>query len=220
MKKISYIFLLAVFIAIELSAQTITNTYDSLGRLTQVIYPDSSVIKYAYDATGNRVNKRVLKSPIVRACPQTNVTFFAGTNDTSKNYQWQVDTANGFVNIIPGAVYSGTDSSTLTLTIPPTTWYNYKYRCIISDLNGQTMSPVFTLKFEASWFGSSDTAWENIANWGCGSLPDSNTDVIIIATAIRFPQVNSNVSCRSLSLQHGSAILVKTGYRVDIVGKR
>ena len=208
-----------ILCAKSIAAQTINYNYDSLGRLTQIIYPDSSVIKYAYDATGNRVNKTVIKSPIIRACPQTNVSFFAGTNDSSKNYQWQVDTANGFANIISSAIYSGVDSSTLTLNIPPTTWYNYKYRCIISDLNGQTTSPVFTLKFEVSWIGSSDTAWENIANWGCGNLPDSNTDVIIIATAPRFPQVNSNVSCRSLSLQHGAAVLVKTGYNVDIVGK-
>lgn len=220
MYKLISIFFITFFVIVDLKAQTINYNYDSLGRVTQVIYPDSSVVKYAYDATGNRVNKRVIKSPIVRACPQTNVTFFAGTNDTSKNYQWQVDTANGFANIIPGAIYSGVDSSTLTLNSPPTNWYNYKYRCIISDLNGQTMSPVFTLKFEVSWIGVSDTAWENTANWGCGSLPDSNTDVIIIATAPRFPQVNSNVSCRSLSLQHGSVILVKTGYRVDILGKK
>lgn len=219
MKK--YIVIVIFILCAEsIAAQTINYNYDSLGRLTQVIYPDSSVIKYAYDATGNRLNKTVIKSPIVRACPQSNVTFFAGTNDTSKNYQWQADTANGFVNIIPNTFYTGVDSSTLTLNTPPSTWYNYKYRCIISDLNSQTTSPVFTLKFEVSWTGTSDTAWENTANWSCGSLPDSNTDVIIIPTAIRFPQVNSNVSCRSLALQHGSAILVKLGYSIDIRGKK
>ncbi len=220
MKKILLFFLFGGFITADLIAQTISYNYDSLGRLMQVIYPDSSIIKYGYDAAGNRISRKIIETTITRACPQTNVSFFAGTNDTSKNYQWQADTLNGFVNIAPGMVYSGTDSAVLTLNNPPTSWYNYRYRCVISDLNGQVISPVFTLRFEVSWIGAADTAWENIANWGCASLPDSNTDVIIIATAPRFPQVNSNISCRSLFLQHGSAILVKTGYRVNITGKK
>lgn len=208
-----------ILIAKVITAQAINYSYDSLGRLTQVVYPDSSIIKYTYDPTGNRVSKKVIQTTIFRACPQSNISFFAGINDATKNYQWQVDTLNGFQNILSGPVYSGTDSTLLTLTSPPTNWYNYKYRCIISDSIGQTTSLIFTLKFEVSWIGGSDTAWENLVNWGCGSLPDSNTDVIISATVLHFPQVNSNGLCRSLTLQYGAAILVKTGYRIDITGK-
>lgn len=207
-----------VFIAFTKSivAQTVSSSYDSLGRLTQVIYPDSSIIKYVYDASGNRMSKKIFQSTITRACPQSIVTFFAGLTDTSKNYQWQADTASGFYNLTPGAIYSGVDSSTLSLYYPPTNWYNHKYRCLISDSSGQTISPVFTLKFEVSWIGVSDTAWENTANWGCGLLPDGYTDVIIRATAPRFPHVNSNVFCRSISLQYGAAVSVKTGYTLVV----
>jgi len=42
-----------------LFAQSISYSYDSLGRITQVIYPDSSSITYAYDNAGNRISVRV-----------------------------------------------------------------------------------------------------------------------------------------------------------------
>ncbi len=200
-------------------AQTIKFGYDSLGRITQVIYPDSNIIKYAYDASGNRIHEAVIESPLIRACPQGNISFFAGIKDDTKDYQWQVDSSNGFKNIIADVIYSGVDSSTLTLNNAPTNWYNYKYRCTITDGNGQTTSPVFTLKFSATWIGISDASWANTTNWSCGSLPDSNTDVIINSGSPHFPQVGLNVTCRSLEVQNGATILVKTGYRINITGK-
>ena len=112
------------------------------------------------------------------------------------------------------------DSSTLTLNKPPTNWYNYKYRCTISDVNGSTTSPVFTLKFAVTWVGVSDTTWSNIANWSCGSLPDSNTDVIINPVVPNFPDINSNVSCRSLTVNAGAMVKVKTGFKLNVVGKK
>ena len=40
-------------------AETITNTYDDLNRLTRVEYPDGMVIEYTYDTVGNRESKLV-----------------------------------------------------------------------------------------------------------------------------------------------------------------
>lgn len=214
-KVVSFI---AFISAYTLDAQMINFSYDSLDRLTQIIYPDSSIINYTYDAAGNRMNKHVTKSNITFACPQDIVTFYAGLSDTTNIYQWQVDTSSGFVNIVPGPIYSGVDSSTLTLNSPLTSFYGYKYRCLITDSIGQTISPVFTLKFEVSWIGVVDTTWENSANWSCGTLPDGNTDVIIRATAPRFPKVNSVAYCRRLFLQYGASVLVKTGFQLNTTG--
>jgi len=217
MKRIIFIVIYIVFIE-TIAAQTINYDYDSRGRLAQVIYPDSSIINYTYDAAGNRMSKHVTKSTITFACPQDIVTFYAGLSDTTNIYQWQVDTSSGFVNIVSSPIYSGVDSSTLTLNSPLTSFYGYKYRCLITDSIGQTISPVFTLKFEVSWIGSADIAWENSANWSCGTLPDGNTDVIIRATAPRFPEVNSIAYCRRLFMQYGASVLVKTGFLLNTTG--
>ena len=36
------------------TAGTTTYKYDALGRVTEVDYPDGSIVKYTYDAAGNR----------------------------------------------------------------------------------------------------------------------------------------------------------------------
>ena len=48
-----------MFIVQSLSGQIITNYYDNLGRITQTAYPDSCTIYYSYDASGNRLTKKV-----------------------------------------------------------------------------------------------------------------------------------------------------------------
>jgi len=216
--KYFILYMAIIYVDHHLNAQSMGFTYDSQDRLTQVIYPDSSIIYYSYDAAGNRMSKHVAKSTITFACPQDIVTFYAGLSDTTKNYQWQADTASGFFNIIPSPIFTGIDSSTLTLNSPPTNFYGHKYRCVISDTSGQSFSPIFTLKFQVSWTGEVDTAWENFANWGCGSVPDENTDVIIRATTPRFPEVNSIAYCRRLFTQYGSSVLVKTGFQLITTG--
>ena len=213
MKKIITILIITIFLFLDSTAQSINYSYDSLNRITEVFYPDSSIIIYTYDASGNRMHKTDIKSNIIKTCPQESVTFYAGTSNPENEYQWQVDTLTGFFNIVDGTIYSGTASPSLVLTSPPTDWYNNKYRCIITDSNGPSYSTVFTLKFELSWNGSIDTAWENAGNWNCDHIPDEFTDVYIPATALNFPQVNSEAVCRSISLQ------VKTNLKINSMDK-
>lgn len=203
-----------------IAAQTVIYNHDSLSRLTQVIYSDSSIIKYAYDAVGNRTKKAVIQSPIINTCPGSTVSFFAGSQDKTNTYQWQVDSINGFKDINQGGMYSGEKSSTLTLNNALTSIYHYKFRCLISNANGQTASQVFTLKIAAIWIGNLDSSWQNPANWSCGSLPDSNTDVTVNSIATHFPHVGSNVSCRSLTLQPGASITVNDGFRIKVTGRK
>ena len=73
-----------IFLLKNISAQTITNKFDDLGRLTQVIYPDSSILKYAYDASGNRIHKAAIQSPsLLRTVTFSGKVFLQGAYNTT-----------------------------------------------------------------------------------------------------------------------------------------
>jgi subtilisin-like proprotein convertase family protein len=82
-------------------------------------------------------------------CTDKVVTFSvvaAGSGPFS--YQWQVSTTGiggTYTNITDGGVYSGTNTSTLTITAPPTSMNGYYYRVVINGAApcaGQTSTPV------------------------------------------------------------------------------
>ncbi len=138
-------------------------------------------------------------------------------NETGTAYQWQVNNGGGYINITNNALYNGATAATLSINSAPSSWYGYKYRCNISNALGTHYSLEYSLKFAANWMGSSGNAWENLSNWECGSLPDSNTDVFIKPGAGFYPVINSNTGVRSLTLQSGSRVDVKTGVQVTIL---
>jgi hypothetical protein len=136
------------------------------------------------------------------------------SNISGATYQWQADAGAGYANIVDGAVYSGTATKTLTLTNTPTSMYGYKFRCVV---NGGTFSQIYTLKLNSSWEGNVSNVWENAANWSCGQLPDAGTDVIISVGKLNYPQVNANTSVRTVSVNTGANIIVKTGATLIVV---
>ncbi|HLG40328.1 MAG TPA: hypothetical protein VI461_11700, partial [Chitinophagaceae bacterium] len=151
---------------------------------------------------------------------QSNLSLCNGTNislpsDISgATYQWQVDNGSGYTNINEGGIYTGTTTDTLSLTNIPATMYDYKIRCMV---NGNSFSQVYTLKFKTSWTGFSNDVWENPANWSCGALPDSNTDVIISGGSPNYPIINSNKSVRTLTLNTGANLTVNPGFTLTIL---
>lgn len=214
-----FLFILFLVFADILFAQNINYNYDSLGRVMQIIYPDSAIINYAYDPSGNRLKKATVQSTIMRSCPQSNIMFFSGSTDPTKTYQWQADAGNGFLNLSNVAPYSGVTLNTLTLNNAPTNLYGYKYRCVISKSGNNIISTPVTLKYEIRWSGTVDSLWTNTANWSCGILPDGNTDVIINSVVPHTPLVDGNAICRSLTANPEAAIKVKTGFNLNITGR-
>ncbi|MBL7684330.1 MAG: T9SS type A sorting domain-containing protein [Flavipsychrobacter sp.] len=66
-------------------------------------------------------------------CAGGNATYNVVANNTYR-YQWQVSTNGGstFTNISNNSVYSGVTKDSLKLTAPPTSYHNYKYRCVLT----------------------------------------------------------------------------------------
>jgi len=94
--------------------------------------------------------------------PESKTVFF-NSNATfsisdkgAETYQWQVDKNKGFSDLTDNAIYSGTDSKTLTINNCQCDISGYKYRCKISNEGGDrysdpaslgikdTISPVLT----------------------------------------------------------------------------
>ena len=140
-------------------------------------------------------------------------TITLPSNISGATYQWQVDNGGGFANIANGGIYSGVTTSALTITNPPNAIYGYKYRALI---NGVTPSQEYTIKLNISWTGAVSTAWESVANWSCGVLPTDNNDVIINGGRPNYPQLNSNASIRSLRVNPGATVTVKTGFTLTV----
>ena len=122
------------------------------------------------------------------------------------NFQWQIDNGSGFTNISDDGNHSMSNTNTLILTNPPSSWYGYKYRCIVDGNYSDTIPLIFINK----WLGTMDSAWENPSNWNCNQLPDANTDVVI--NCAKNIVLSSNVICRSLSAKQGSTVIIKAGF--------
>ncbi|MBI3883160.1 MAG: hypothetical protein HY305_02825, partial [Sphingobacteriales bacterium] len=130
---------------------------------------------------------------------------------SGSSYQWQINTGSGFTNVANGINYTGSLSSILLLNNIPSSWYGYQYRCFVSS---NTYSNTFTLKFTDTWIGTGGTsAWEDAANWSCGSVPDANTDVIINSGTVIL---NSNTSCRSISVSNAASLTINTGFNLNL----
>jgi Peptidase family C25/CARDB len=154
---------------------------------------------------------------IALPCPGTNVFFESGYRGGAYTYQWQVNTGSGYTNISNGAIYANTSGDSLRLTAPPTNWTGNKYRCVITEGANVYYSDEYTLRFGTRWIGTTSNAWQNPANWSCGIVPDQFTDVTIGTGVPNFPLVTvSNATCRSLTLNNGSSVIVQPGAVITI----
>jgi Pregnancy-associated plasma protein-A/CARDB len=154
------------------------------------------------------------------ACLTGNRQFTSGVlAGPGTAYQWQADTGAGFSNISDNSTYTGTTSDLLQISNAPTSWYGYKYRCIVTNGANLVTGETYTLKFITTWNGPADNIWENPANWSCNTVPDENTDVYINAGMPVYPRVNSNAACRKIYLQPGTSIEVKPGKTLLVTGK-
>ncbi|MFN7099513.1 MAG: SprB repeat-containing protein, partial [Flavobacterium sp.] len=70
-------------------------------------------------------------------CIGSNTTFTISANNAT-GYQWQVNTGSGFTNISNAAPYSGTTTTTLTITAATAGMNGYLYRCIATGTGSAT----------------------------------------------------------------------------------
>ena len=65
-------------------------------------------------------------------CSGTTVSFTVGATGTGVQYQWQVNTGTGFVNLTNTGNYTGATASTLVVSNTTVAMSGYQYRCVVS----------------------------------------------------------------------------------------
>ena len=145
-------------------------------------------------------------------CPGSTITL--PSNISGATYQWQVDTGSGFTNLSNIAPYSGTGTGALTIANAPGSIYGNQYQCVV---NGGTFSQTYTVRINVSWEGTVSSAWENPANWSCGALPDSNTDVIVNGGKPNNLQLNASTTVRTMEINAGATVTIKPGVTLQVV---
>jgi hypothetical protein len=149
--------------------------------------------KYLNNIVPNQVSQKL--------CPGAG-NFVLTSDVHGATYQWEENTGNGFVSI------TGQTDSVITLQLP-TSAYGYQYRC---KINGSRYSRQFKIKFETTWNGNVDNAWENAANWNCNIVPDRYTDVMVPVGNII---INSEAECRSIRVNAATAqVTVNAGHNL------
>lgn len=147
---------------------------------------------------------------VVSLCPGSDTTFTS--QKAGPAFQWQVSTDSGstFSNLSNNNYYQGTATANLSLHEIPSSFYGYRYRCIV---NNDSTKP-FELTFKNVWIGAQNNLWANPANWSCGSVPDYNTDVIIESGTVI---IDGDFSCRSLVAKPAVSVTVTPGHTLTIM---
>jgi hypothetical protein len=92
----------------------------------------------------------------------------------------------------------------------------YYYSASGCDIHNDTLNLIVDSAYR--WTGTSSSAWENPLNWSCGSLPDSNSIVVIPSVAPFMPEVNSTSAvCRRIYFENNSIIKIKSKARLTVL---
>ncbi len=68
------------------------------------------------------------------------------------------------------------------------------------------------------WLGTVSTDWANAANWKCGIVPTTTTDVVINGGAPNYPLITLNVEVRSLTVLPGAVVNIAPGFEIKLNG--
>ena len=115
-------------------------------------------------------------------------------------------------------LHVGVHADTLKLLSLPTAFRGYKYRCVANDGISTRYSQVYRVVFQSIWLGI-DSAWENAANWSCGTVPDEYTEVTVPGDKLHQPVVSQSTKVYGLRGQAGATITIKTGVTLEVVGQ-
>ncbi|HRW84441.1 MAG TPA: DUF2341 domain-containing protein [Bacteroidales bacterium] len=152
------------------------------------------------------------------ACLGGNASFSVIVAGYNPVYQWQ---ENGS-DLSDGGVYSGVNTSTLTLINPGSGLDGRTYRCVVTTTCGtspQTSGDaILTIINTNLWTGAVDNDWNNTANWSCGIVPVQIHEVTI-PDVVNKPVLSSGSAATvdDLTIESGSSLTI-SGNTIRISG--
>lgn len=175
----------------------------------EILCAELADIACTYNIYSNKIGDPV----DVVLCPPVSSAVINSTL-TGAAYQWQVSTDSiTFTNIVNGGYYSGANSYSLQLIDIPSSSYGNLYRCLVDGNYSETYRIVFRNQW--IWNNPAHANWEDPSNWSCGTVPDSNTDVVITNGAA--VTLNSNTTIRSLYVSPGATLTVAPGVNLTVL---
>ncbi len=148
----------------------------------------------------------------------------AATGSPTPTVQWQVNTGSGFVNLSDGGVYSGSSTTTLTITGATTSMNRYLYQAVFTNSNGTAVTTSATLTFDAITTQPSNqtvNAGQNASFTAMTSNP-TGTDLVQwqVNTGNGFVNLSdggvySGVTTTTLTITGATAAM--SGYQYDAV---
>jgi YD repeat-containing protein len=123
--------LLTLLVAASASADTVTYTYDGIGRLKTITYTDGTSVTYALDGAGNRVTVTTVTPNTTPPTVPTGLTATA-ISATQVNLSWTASTDAGGSGLAGYKIYRGgtqiatsTTASYSDTTVSGSTTYSY-----------------------------------------------------------------------------------------------
>ncbi|HEY6871911.1 MAG TPA: PKD domain-containing protein [Geobacteraceae bacterium] len=155
--------------AIICSAGTTSYQYDELDRLKQVTYGDGTIIQYAYDQIGNRLQKNTRPLPAFSATPVTgyfplSVNFSDLSNGSPTAWLW--DFGDGTTSTVqnPSHTYNSQGNYTVSLTASNSLGTNANTQTNYISVQAGTTYPIKIASATPTYYTSLQTAYNAAAN--------------------------------------------------------
>jgi photosystem II stability/assembly factor-like uncharacterized protein len=194
---------------------------------TTISTPGLHTLKYVV-SNSSGLSDSVLQKIVVGVAPAVNLPVTISDSILCKAGTELVNIANTQANcrytLINGSNssfgYGNSNGGQIYFTsLPITTAGNY-YIKVSDTTSGCSLTftnPIsIAIKLTDYWTGVVSSAWEDPSNWSCGIVPDANTDVVIDSAIPISPVLNSNTSCKSLTLNSGAKLIINPGFNLTI----
>lgn len=126
---------------------------------------------------------------------------------------------------VSGAIYAwtGPNSFSSSLQNPSFTYLpaasgTYTLNVTAAGCTSTAYTNVTTSPSTGQWTGNVSTDWAEGGNWCAGVVPTAATDVVIAASAVRMPSVNSSVTCNNLTINTGASLTISATGTLNIGG--